>query len=759
MAAAQVFEPGSWLVYRCRPACYDWANTERGVCFFHFHTVYELFFTLFCCKLSLDDCSNGYNSVNSQNRTLKKPFAVKKSWFLFLFSLSCMCIQPGEGRAQAYISWEHFLNDFFEEQMENGMTDDDYELWKERLTSLHENPVNLNRCRRDELLRLPFLNESQVDSILSYRERKRHFVSLGELLYIHNLGRRERQYVSLFVFCGDTVRRKITFREMIARGQYDVMTQLNIPLYKVAGNKHYTQEELADNPNKTYLGNGLAHKLRYAYKYGSWLRYGVAFEKDAGEPFGSYGTYPYDFSSFYFHYQRPDGSWQVLAGDFRVTFGQGLLVGTGVFGGKLSVLTARRLARSSFRPHTSAGETDFFRGAAAAVRLKQRWSLMGFVSRRRLDAVTSGDTVTSFKTDGLHRTLRETSRHGNLGAWAAGTHLAYTADEWNAGVGGFFFHYDKTVYPRPRAYNRHYFRGQNGGGLSASYAFKRGGWNAYGEIAVDGGFHLASTHTVSYDLDDKYAFSLQGRSFSPRFASPYGHTLQEASRVGNEHALLLGATVRSIPGVELTGYADLCYFPTTTYTATGPSKAMELFLRATYRRSEHLYFMTQYKWKTKQRDVTGYDGVMQYASTHRMKLRAGYESGRLAMQASADAAVAASQTEAASFGWMFSTRAAVNLRQRVSISAFGALFFTDGYATRLYAYEPQLRFGSGFPTFAHHGFRLAAVVTCKLPWHLTAGAKWGVTHYFNRSTISSGTQAIASPTKSDAALFLRFKLR
>ena len=684
---------------------------------------------------------------------------MKNAWFRFLLCLLCAGMQPGPARAQAYISWETFLNDFFVERMENGLSDDDYDELRERLTALHENPVDLNSCRREDLLRLPFLNEAQADSILSYRRRKRHFASLGELMYVQNLGLRERRYVSLFAFCGDTVGRKVTFKEMISRGQYDVMTQLNVPLYKVAGNKGYTQEELADNPNLIYLGNGLAHRMRYAYKFGSWLRYGVAFEKDAGEPFGSYGTYPYDFCSFYFHYRRPDGRWQVLAGDFRVLLGQGLLLGSSAFGGKLSALTTRRLVRSSFRPHTSTGEHGFFRGAAAAVRLKQRWGLMGFVSRRRLDAVTSGDTVTSFKTDGLHRTLRETTRRGNVGAWAAGTHLAYAADEWTVGVGGLFFRYDKVVFPRPRGYNRHYFRGQNGGGLSASYAFKCDGWNAYGELAADGRLHLATTHTVSYDWDDKYSFTVQGRSFSPRFASPYGHTLQEASRVSNEHALLLGATVRSIPRVELTGYADLFLFPTSTYTATGRSKGMELFLRGTYTRSERLYFMAQYKWKTKQRDITGYDGLLQYASTHRMKLRAGYESGPLALQASVDAAVAVSQTEAPSFGWMFSSRAVVNRWRGVALSAFGAVFFTDGYATRLYAYEPQLRFGSGFPTFAYHGFRLAAVATCKLPWHLTAGTKWGVTHYFNRVSISSGTQAIASSTKSDVALFLRFKLR
>ena len=82
-------------------------------------------------------------------------------------------MQPGPARAQAYISWETFLNDFFVERMEIGLSDDDYDELRERLTALHENPVDLNSCRREDLLRLPFLNEAQADSILSYRRRKR----------------------------------------------------------------------------------------------------------------------------------------------------------------------------------------------------------------------------------------------------------------------------------------------------------------------------------------------------------------------------------------------------------------------------------------------------------------------------------------------------------------------------------------------------------------------------------------------------------
>ena len=107
---------------------------------------------------------------------------------------------------------------------------------------------------------------------------------------------------------------------------------------------------------------------------------------------------------------------------------------------------------------------------------------------------------------------------------------------------------------------------------------------------------------------------------------------------------------------------------------------------------------------------------------------------------------------------MAAARASSRGHGPVRASGFAALFFTDSYGCRLFAYEPQLRYAGGFPSFAYHGFRLVALADWALfPW-LSLGARAAWTHYFNRSTISSGTQQIDGPDQADVSLQLRLTL-
>ena len=71
-----------------------------------------------------------------------------------------------------------------------------------------------------------------------------------------------------------------------------------------------------------YLGNSLYHNIRYTYQYRNRLFWGFMAEKDAGEPFGSYGNKAYDAYSFHF-LLKDCGKLKALAlGDYRLGFGE-----------------------------------------------------------------------------------------------------------------------------------------------------------------------------------------------------------------------------------------------------------------------------------------------------------------------------------------------------------------------------------------------------------------------------------------------------
>lgn len=705
--------------------------------------------------------------------------------------------QSVSDRREIYISWDDFVTEYLEADT------DDYQDETQReerlqtldeLERLHAAPININTASRSELLLLPFLTEMQVDSIVSRRDLQGFFPSLGELQFVNGLTRSDRQWLSLFTYAGDTLRNPmsrhddtadrnkqqnnhpvsrssgqgspgdtaVSFLERLVKGRHEVTTRLDIPLYKRSGNKSHSTEELLSYPNRIYLGNGLANTTRYRYKYGRQAAYGITLQKDAGEPFGSYGNRPYDFVSAYAYVTIFRDRLAVWAGDFDARSGQGLLLGNSSFSSKSQVVShASGSRRDDIRPHTSTDESAFFRGLALRWR-SGAWDVEAFFSYRRLDGRLQGDTLTSFSTDGLHRTIGEMEKRRQAGNLTAAVRTVWRHTGGHVGLTAVTDRYSHTVWPTLREYNRYYLRGRSASGLSIDYTLRRGRFSAAGETAIDAGAHVAASHTLRWQAAARTAVALQGRYFSPRFVAPHAAALRAASRVQNEAAVLVGLTSQLGRQVEVESYAHYFRFPRPTYTAALPgSQGFEWHLQANWHNAPHHHLQLRYRFRTRQQNVTGQTGLLQYVTTHRLRLSSHYApSGRFSLYGGADVTLVTRQTTAtpSSLGWMLSGRTSWRCTGRLSLSAFAAAFFTDDYASRLFAYEPQLPYAGAFPSYAWHGMKLAALCSWTVTPRLILAARYGLLHYFNRSQIGSGTQLISSPSQNDLSLQLALSL-
>ena len=116
------------------------------------------------------------------------------------------------------------------------------------------------------------------------------------------------------------------------------------------------------------------------------------------------------------------------------------------------------------------------------------------------------------------------------------------------------------------------------------------------------------------------------------------------------------------------------------------------------------------------------------------------------------------QTNDAAFGITAALRGKYQCRPNWSVALSGALFCTDDYASAVYAYEPLLPSMYAFGALYYKGIRGA--VQTQYTWRnrFTLGIRYGMTHYFNRNTTSSGLQEINSSSKGDINLYLRLKL-
>ena len=681
------------------------------------------------------------------------------SFLLFLLGLP-LASQVADG---PYMTWEEFVADYFEGKLEEEGEEgtEVTEAAMEELELRVRRPLQINLVTRQQLLDFPFLEEAQADSLLSYRERKRGFRSLGELQYVKYLDYRLRRYLSLFLRC-DSVYPLSLYRQreelsrqqrlvmLLTAGKHQFQSLLDIPFYKRAG---YTEQD----PTKFnyYMGNNLHHRVRYRYTHGREATYGFNMEKDAGEPVGKHGFYPYDYLSGYFYLRPKQERWSIVAGDYELRGGRGLLFGKQLYSQRDVSGGIQRFKPLDFRPHTGMDEYRYLRGVAASCRW-DAWQMMAFLSYRRLDARTTeaGDTVRSILTTGQHRTLSEIERRRQLGAFTYGTHFGLSRTRYGIFFDLYGLHFDRVVCPEYHPYNISYFRGRDGGCASLSYYYSHPRWQLQGEVATDDHGHYALEHTWSARFSSRWRTQVQYRHFSSRFTSFYGEALSQGSRVANEEGIMFSAQYRPAGNTEWSGYVDLYRFLRPTYQSfESGSNGAAFTLQCCVSLSRDHRLCLRYRFKTRQQTISGLE-QLEYRSRHQLRASWTHSAAWGEIHLQADGSYAVRQSGHQSKGWMLCQRTTWPVRSRFQLKTFTSLFFSDDSESALYAYEPQLYQASSFPSFSHHGMRAVVVGQCQLFRSLTFGLRYTATHYFNRSTISSGTELIPSSWKNDLSLQL-----
>ena len=642
---------------------------------------------------------------------------------------------------EIYSTWEEFLEHYTDEEV---VTSDEIE----NLSFLKDHPININTADKETLLQLPFLSETQIDSLLKYRTMKEKFLTLGELQFISGWDAPTRRFTSLFTYVGEEQLHKETLKETLLRGNHVVDTRFDIPTYQRKGEKM--------KPGG-YLGDGIKNLTRYRYSKSN-VKYGVTLEKDAGEPFAKQGNNPYDYYSFYFSYNTRNQKHRYVVGDFKLHIGEGLTIGKNIFSGQLGLLNSTSRQLVQLQPHTGTDEHLYFRGLAYTYRIS-KFRITSFASYRKLDAKIENNKAVTLYTDGVHRTYKELKHKAVLGNLTFGTYLEYPTRNIQWGVGGYVTHYDKVVFPQPRLYNKYAFHGDFTTGGSLTYAHRGHRRIRFsGELSVDEKLHFAFSHHTIYKVSEDLKLSSQIRLFSERYNSPFANTITYSSKVRNEQAVMLGATWNAFKSWKLETYVDAHRFPFSTYRTDGPSHGLKTYLQATHASTKSYTNTLRYTYNLWQRNYTTKQKQLIYEGKHRVRLQHIRKFLKGEVTGMTEVAVTHSQVENSNYGIAFAIRGNYRPMPTFTNSLFGSLFFTDNYESAVYAYEPLKSGMYSFGALYYKGFRI--VMQSKYEWkeRFTLGVRYGLTHYFNKDNISSDLQEINSSYKGDFSVYLKLKL-
>ena len=97
---------------------------------------------------------------------------------IVLTSMLTTCYEIYSQEISSVDKWEEYIEELFEDSEENP---ESLEKLYNDLSSLSENPINLNKATVDQLRQIPFLSEMQILNILDYQKKQREFVSIFEL--------------------------------------------------------------------------------------------------------------------------------------------------------------------------------------------------------------------------------------------------------------------------------------------------------------------------------------------------------------------------------------------------------------------------------------------------------------------------------------------------------------------------------------------------------------------------------------------------
>lgn len=650
----------------------------------------------------------------------------------------------------------------FEDILEQLSANDEEEIsWTnqiEEITERLQEPLNINTITKEQLEYFPFLTDKQIENILAYIYIHGQMQTIYELQMVEDMDKQTIQYLQPFVYA-EPVKEKMPLRinNIFRYGKQEALTRLDIPFYK---RKAYKETEKIQN---RYWGPPQYHSLRYSFRYKDNVYAGITAEKDAGEPFfGIHNKKGYDHYSYYF-YLKNIGNLKALAlGNYRISFGQGLVISQDFLIGKTSSLSTLSFRNNSIRKHSSTDEYNYLRGLAGSYQIGD-FVLSAFYSHRSLDGIVENDTITSIQKTGLHRTTREAERRNALVMQVAGGNFTWQKDNLRIGITGIYYFFNRPYYANTldRKYAMYNLRGSDFYNMGVDYRFRWKRFVLSGEVAVDKNNSFAVLNALNYNVSGNYKFMLIHRYYAHDYWAFFARSFSEGGYVQNENGWYIATEMTPFSKWKIFASVDFFSFPWWKYRVDSPSWGTDGMFQATYAPNSKLNMYFRYRFKKKDRNYTDSYRIKTVRSLYQHKIR--YQlryllSDNLSFRTTVDYTRINPSGVAVSHGFQVvqSFTCRFNFIP-VLLELHGAYFNTDDYDSRVYSYEKGLLYSFYSPSFYGKGNRFTANIRYDISKNMMLIAKLGLTKYYDRDTIGSGWDEINDNKKADLQLQFRAK--
>ena len=423
---------------------------------------------------------------------------------------------------------EQVMEDIFNQLSEDG--DLSYEDIEEELLSIADNPMDLNTVTQEELSRLMFLSDEQIDAILMY-QYEHGFKEIYELQLIDCLKDYEIRNLLPFVR----------------------VDSLEVQGFRSSGGKkmyfrevfHYAKHEMTlrmDARNiEDFEGDPMYGKLRYRFNYRNRVQAGVSVLRRQGDEAIRQEGERWDYGG-YIQLKDIGPMKTVVAGNYQASFGYGLVVGSPFKRGKSAYIQSTATTDEGLKKYSSVGDSyNYFHGVGATARVSRWADVSAFYSLRK-GKEDAWNHVVGVNATGRWNRLK-------VGITAV-ENIEATSSQFRERSQASYSLEVKDDESKRRA---------TSGVMGVNARWNMGKVDIWGEVATSHGnkWGVGVITGVRYrPISDLNLLAIY-RYYSPEFDNVYANSLCSWSRMKDEHGGYFGVEYNRLKNWQFSAFGDI----------------------------------------------------------------------------------------------------------------------------------------------------------------------------------------------------------
>ncbi len=625
-----------------------------------------------------------------------------------------------------------------EEILDNYGEDSNISLYIEEIQNLIITPLLIDSTKLHNIDNLVFLNQFQID-IIKKVIREDKFTKE----YLLSTGSFKNFEIDLIFLCieirdvrKDTIQLETTARERFYR--------------KLMPIRGFEPDENDGEPK--YEGGNLNSYLKIlnSITFGqNQIKFGSVWDNDAGEK---------DFIDYYTVFaEYSNKDYDIIVGDYYLKRGSGLILSSGFAPRKgTEVIYPAYSSNYSIYPYTSTLESRRFRGASASANILRNFKGadlfvdLFYSNQKRSGNIKETDYgtryISSVYTSGYYRSDTELSKKNAYSETISGGGLNIKSDYFSIGATALYIDNSLPIYSSSSSafYGKH-------GLLKSLYANSEYFENIKlsTEYALDANENSAFIFGTIYKTDFAN-LTMNIRSYSKGFRTPYGNAFGEFSYPSNEEGVYFGLETKRYYGLQLSTYIDFFASKDSTYYVPDKVNGKEFLANLEYLflPNNYLSFLYKYEKKTDYGTVSLIDSKVFYdavKSKYRLQYRGEYKilKQRLRLKTGLEFANFDIPYESSNgMGYYFISKFITNFNLDIGLSY--ASFDTDDYDSAIWFYEYSL---PGYPSILSlylKGFRISSFIAYSL-YDITLSIRLTYLEKPDEKTLSSGWDQTFSP--------------